>query len=341
MNIIKNINPFSQLSSASFSESKQRVYFIGLQGVLALFFITPFAMMRFLNNEIIKGVTDILIVIGMLSLSAYVVYGGGKRFVNQLTYFFSAIYILGATVTFYFGDVYSIMWVYPAAISCYFVLDSKYSIYYTTFFLIALTLIGINKLDALSLGIITTNYVATCCLAFILSVQIIHDRRMIENYSFYDVLTGAKTRNLLVQDLQTAIKENKAQPDSHLSLIIFDIDHFKKINDTRGHCIGDHVLKQVTKTVNKQLTSEQNIYRYGGEEFFILVNMGSNEALELAERIRIAAEQADHIAGIKATISLGVAEHKKEEGLEMLTQRADKALYSSKESGRNQVTVAT
>lgn len=340
MNIFKSINFFSQLSSARFSESKQRIYFIGLQGVLALFFITPFALMRFLNDEIIKGVIDTAIVIGMLSLSAYVVYGGGKRFVNQLTYFFSAIYIIGATVTFYFGDVYSVMWVYPAAISCYFVLDSKHSVYYTTAFLIALTLIGINKLDALSLGIITTNYIATCCLAFILSVQILHDRKMIENYSFYDVLTGAKTRNLLVQDLQVAIQESKANPNSHLSLIIFDIDHFKKINDTKGHCIGDHILKQVVKIVNKQLTVEQNIYRYGGEEFFILVNLRANESLELAERIRMAAQQAEYIAGIQATISLGVAEHKKEEGLEMLTQRADKALYSSKEGGRNRSTLA-
>lgn len=340
MNIFK-INKFPKLSSDSFSESKQRIYFIGLQGILALFFITPFAVMRFLNNEIIKGVIDILIVIGMLSLSAYVVYGGGKRFVNQLTYFFSAIYIVGATLTFYFGDVYSIMWAYPAAISCYFVLDSKHSVYYTTAFLVALTLIGINKVDALSLGIIAANYIATCCLAFILSVQIIHDRKVIENYSFYDVLTGSKTRNLLVQDLQTAIEESKVNPSGHLSLIIFDIDHFKKINDAKGHCIGDHILKEVVKTVNKQLTVDQSIYRYGGEEFFILINLHANESLELAEHIRIAVQNAEYIAGIQTTISLGIAEHKKEEGLEMLTQRADKALYSSKEGGRNRSTLAT
>lgn len=330
-----------KLFQANDSTPNQRLYFVGLQGVLALFFITPFAVMRFLNAEYLKGIIDLIIVAGMFLVSIYVMYGNGKKFLNPLTYFFSAIYTIGSAVVFYFGDSYSVMWTYPAAISCYFVLHSRHAIYYSVSLLFALAFIGFLKLGTLELIIVLSNYIATCTLAFILSIQIAHDRKMIENYTFYDVLTGAKTRNLLINDLQEAIAEHDKNETPHLSIIIFDIDHFKNINDKKGHSIGDHVLKQVTEVTNSQLSLDQNIYRYGGEEFFVLLKMNAHKALDLAERMRVEAENANYISGLKATISLGVAEHKLDERLESLTQRADKALYASKEGGRNRSTLAT
>ncbi len=322
------------------SETQLRIYFIGLQGILAFFFITPFAVMRFMNGEIVKGLIDIAIVGGMLSLSAYVVYGSGKRFASQLAYFFSAIYVIGATAVVYYSDIFTIMWIFPPAISCYFVLSAKNSIYYTIFFITACVVVAFDKFTGLQWSMIISGYIATCALSFVLSVKVVHDRKAIENYSCYDVLTGAKTRNLLIKDLHEGIENRKKYADSSLSVIIFDIDHFKHINDRKGHSIGDHALKQVTKVANAQLTVEQNIYRYGGEEFFVLVEMNVHQAYDLAERMRMAVESSDNISGLEVTISLGVAEHKLDESLESLTQRSDKALYSSKENGRNRSTIA-
>lgn len=330
------INNIRQILSADNSEAQLRVYFIGLQGLLALLFITPFAIMRFLNAEILKGLIDLAIVVGMLALSFYVVYGPGKRFASQLAYFFSSIYIVGANVVVYFSDIYTVMWMFPAAISCYFVLNAKHAIVYTLLAIFVFFILNFNKFTNVQLIIVIATYIATCGLTFVLSVQIVHDRKAIQNYAFYDVLTGAKTRNLLIKELQEAI-EQKISP---LSIIVFDIDHFKNINDTKGHSIGDYTLKQVVKTVNARLTTEQNIYRYGGEEFFILLNLNAHHSLELAEKIRSAVEKSEGIAGIKITISLGVAEHKENENLENLTKRADKALYASKEGGRNRSTLA-
>lgn len=322
---------------SSYSEIQMRIYFIGLQGLLAFLFITPFAIMRFLNGEIVKGLVDLAIVIGLFGIAIYVIYGSGKRFANQLSYFFASVYIIGATAAVYFGDVYTSMWIFPTAICCYFILNIKYSIIYTSAMLIMNITLSIDKFTQLQLFVIITSYIGSCVFAFILSIQIIHDRKTIENYAFYDVLTGAKTRNILVRELQEAIE----QETSPLSIIAFDIDHFKRINDTRGHAIGDHTLKQVVKTVNGHLTPEQNIYRYGGEEFFILVELDAQAAFRLAEQVRIAVEKSEGLAGIKVTISSGITEHKEGENLEDLTKRADDALYKSKQNGRNQSTLAT
>lgn len=321
---------------SSYSEVQMRIYFIGLQGVLAFLFITPFAVMRFVNAEILKGLIDMAIVVGLFGISIYVVYGSGKRFANQLSYFFAATYTIGATAAVYFGDIYTVMWIFPTAICSYFILSVKHSVIATVLMLLVNLVTSADKFTEIQLFVIVTSYISTCLLSFILSIQIIHDRKTIENYAFYDVLTGAKTRNLLVKELQEAI-EQKTSP---LSIIAFDIDHFKRINDTKGHSIGDHTLKQVTRTVNNQLTPEQNIYRYGGEEFFILVELEAEQALRLAEKARIAVEKSEGLAGIKVTISSGIAEHKEDENLEDLTKRADEALYKSKESGRNCSTIA-
>lgn len=317
-----------------------KVYFVGLQGILALFFISPFAVMRFLSENYLIAAIDIAIIVGMVTLSTYVIYGKGRKFVDQLAYFFAFIYVVGALAVVKFSDIYSVMWTLPAAISCYFVLPARHAIAYTAF-LLAMTLIfDSGRYEPVQFIIIVSSYVATCWLSFILSVQIVHDRKAIENYALYDVLTGAKTRNVLMKDLQAAMEKYKNKEIKHLSLIVLDIDHFKKINDECGHQVGDHALKKVVKVVNSQLALEQNIYRYGGEEFFILVELPIAEALALAEKAREATASAKNKAERVITISLGVAEHLENEHLECFMKRADEALYASKEGGRNRVTKA-
>lgn len=317
-----------------------KVYFVGLQGILSLFFVTPFAVMRFLSENYLIAAIDIAIIVGMVTLSTYVIYGKGRKFVDQLAYFFALIYVVGALAVVKYSDIYAIMWTFPAAISCYFVLPARHAIAYTVFLLAVSIIFDYDRYEPVQLIIIISSYVATCWLSFILSVQVIHDRKAIENYALYDVLTGAKTRNVLMKDLQAAMEKCKSKEIDHLSLIVFDIDHFKKINDECGHQVGDHALKKVVKAVNSQLSLEQNIYRYGGEEFFILVELPVAEALVLAEKAREATEASRNKAERVITISLGVAEHLENEHLECLMKRADAALYASKEGGRNRVSKA-
>lgn len=125
------------------------------------------------------------------------------------------------------------------------------------------------------------------------------------------------------------------------SICIFDLDHFKRVNDTFGHAAGDTVLKTVAQETHKNLRNIDHIARYGGEEFIlILTNAEKDEALDCAERIRrvVARLVFDNLPDdIRITISVGVTEFKSGEPIQDAINRADKALYRAKLNGRDRV----
>ena len=127
-----------------------------------------------------------------------------------------------------------------------------------------------------------------------------------------------------------------------LSLLLLDIDHFKVYNDTYGHLEGDKVLVRIGEVIKACLRKMDTAYRYGGEEFtVILPETNGQEAIHVAERIRSSIEQEvfspDSGQENKITISIGVTEHINGERISALVERADKAMYISKENGRNRI----
>lgn len=158
-----------------------------------------------------------------------------------------------------------------------------------------------------------------------------------------DVLTGAMTRRAFSETLRkTFAAHNRTQGKT--TLVMFDLDHFKKINDTHGHAAGDAVLKAVSKTVLRELRVEDSFGRVGGEEFAIaLANATATEAADVANRIRKAIE-AIVVPGypqIKVTSSFGLAEATPDVlNVDDWSERADAELYRAKSSGRNRVCVA-
>lgn len=161
-----------------------------------------------------------------------------------------------------------------------------------------------------------------------------------------DVLTGAYTKRALL-DRGPEVMKRAIQLEEPLSLLVFDLDHFKKVNDLFGHPGGDYVLKEFGRVVlNKVVRSEDFFARYGGEEFvLILLNSNLTIGSEVAERLRKTIETHTFNYNnqiIPITISIGVTERKPEEvEWDKLFDRADQAAYSSKKSGRNCVTVVS
>lgn len=160
-----------------------------------------------------------------------------------------------------------------------------------------------------------------------------------------DMMTKLKIRHYFETALISRMDEAKAY-GLPVSLIMMDIDHFKRLNDTYGHTCGDMVIKKVAATIQSCVRQLDTAARYGGEEFaVILPEAGIEKANDIAKRIRQKVEEMiieykDH--KIKVTISLGVAEfslHKDTEN-RVFIDRADKALYHSKQQGRNRVTLA-
>jgi diguanylate cyclase (GGDEF)-like protein len=122
------------------------------------------------------------------------------------------------------------------------------------------------------------------------------------------------------------------------SIIMLDIDHFKQINDTHGHLIGDRVLQQFATRVSSALRSDGHLIRWGGEEFLVLIRgISERDAFTVAERLRTAINNDLFLPVGKLTASGGATSRRDNDTLESLITRADKALYKAKLNGRNQV----
>ncbi|MFP3012324.1 MAG: PleD family two-component system response regulator [Rickettsia sp.] len=162
------------------------------------------------------------------------------------------------------------------------------------------------------------------------------------NLAAKDGLTGLFNRRYFDIHLKQMIE--KANKESiKLYLLMCDIDNFKHVNDTYGHQAGDKVLTIVSRILKNTLRVTDLIARFGGEEFTILLtDIDISKAIETAERVRVKIEYMDfhiedQIEPLKKTISIGITEYKKEESIESFIERADKAMYEAKTTGKNKV----
>lgn len=158
-----------------------------------------------------------------------------------------------------------------------------------------------------------------------------------------DPLTGICNRSALDETLQRELSHAQRK-GSNCALMIIDIDHFKAINDKFGHIIGDYALKEIAQRTDQCKRDGDLLFRYGGEEFVVLLRDTDLEGAQLlAERIRSCiASVPCACAGIELdiTVSIGISSLRKHDNPLSLFARADQALYSAKNSGRNQVCIA-
>jgi diguanylate cyclase (GGDEF)-like protein/PAS domain S-box-containing protein len=169
----------------------------------------------------------------------------------------------------------------------------------------------------------------------------------IEEISIRDVLTGCFNRRKFDMNIVDEISRAKRY-HRDLSLLMIDIDWFKKYNDFHGHTSGDNVLRQLVKLLHKESRDTDRLYRYGGEEFIIILpETGKLEAVNLAKRLRAAVEKmlftGEELSQPQKglTISIGVSSFPDDgKGIKQLIDAADKALYTAKEQGRNRVCAA-
>ena len=151
-----------------------------------------------------------------------------------------------------------------------------------------------------------------------------------------DELTGLYNRRKLIAELERRFAEFRRYHHP-LSLIIFDIDLFKQVNDKYGHLRGDAVLQELTQLCAELIRDHDTLGRFGGEEFaLILPNIRATEAATTAERLRkaIAEHSFQHIGSITISLGLTIA-REDDDTIENLISRADEALYNAKRNGRN------
>jgi diguanylate cyclase (GGDEF)-like protein/PAS domain S-box-containing protein len=160
--------------------------------------------------------------------------------------------------------------------------------------------------------------------------------RRLEEMSRRDYLTDLYNRRALMEKLDFEIKRRNRTKTS-LSVVMLDLDHFKQVNDTHGHQVGDQVLVQVADLLRKTVREIDIVGRYGGEEFLVILpDCPAKEAVNVAERIRAGVAGFDFNLSLKLTISGGVAEYIGGNS-DNLIEIADQNLYLAKNSGRNKI----
>lgn len=167
-------------------------------------------------------------------------------------------------------------------------------------------------------------------------------QKRLELMATTDKLTGLANRQAYDLLMAQALKDAQRSGET-MSLLLFDIDNFKTVNDQYGHLAGDHVITKVGDIAKENLRASDIVCRWGGEEYIVLLNKCSEaDALHLAEKLRLAIAQARFVyqdKSIQTTASFGITQYRPGDSEDAILSRADHALYAAKEAGRDQVKV--
>ena len=163
----------------------------------------------------------------------------------------------------------------------------------------------------------------------------------LSNKASTDELTGIYNRRR-IEELMADYIESEENTNKNICILLIDIDHFKDVNDTYGHEVGDQVLRKVAATIQRHVGLNSVAGRWGGEEFMIAIkNKTMQEALRMAEEIRSAVANENYDPVKNLTISVGLIETKPDENIKQVYKRVDDELYNAKKSGRNRVSYNT
>ena len=189
------------------------------------------------------------------------------------------------------------------------------------------------------IGLVLITIVFFSCLFFVIK-KLEASYRSVRKLSNIDPLTNVRNRRSFFELSEQAITVAQRTREP-LSLLMIDLDGFKKINDSHGHLVGDEILLHFIQAVEKNIRKSDIFSRFGGDEFNLLLHDTKHDgALELAEKIRSFIKHHPYVNGKKSiafTVSIGVAQYDGESSMSELIHKADNALYDAKETGRNRV----
>ena len=167
-------------------------------------------------------------------------------------------------------------------------------------------------------------------------MRLIEEKKKLITESLTDPLTGILNRRAILEELSQRMNHHLYDFE-HLSILMLDIDFFKKINDNYGHIVGDKVLIKVSEIISQLIRGFDTVGRYGGEEFLVILpNTNSENAYKAAERIRKKIEETEFDDIEHLTVSIGFTSYA-DESIEILINKADQNLYEAKRTGRNKV----
>lgn len=304
---------------------------------LKIFLVSAFALLigaifKAVENDFIVVVADVLMV-GIFLLAAFQEATKRERIPSDF-------FILQMVTLFYMLVVYQspeviYLWSYPIVMVYYFLLPHQKAISLNAVLLVwsALITYSILPIEYFARYIVTLSTASVFAYSF--SVLVAKQSKILKQQAQTDVLTGLGNRRAMEAELETELSRLKRYKGDSC-LMILDIDHFKSINDKFGHATGDKALNALANIVKQRLRKCDRIFRYGGEEFVIILpNTELQHGVLLAEYFRELVSHTELIDEVNLTISVGVTEMVVGEDWKTCFERADRHLYVAKKQGRN------
>ena len=308
-----------------------------LFGIISIVMFLPGSVFIFFEGYGALAIA-VLCMLGILALNGF------SAIRNKVPQSMLALFV--ASITFATGlslfqrGLFGVFWTFPAILFINFLAFGRLAkIYTAVYFVFVGSLmfyhleIGIAARAVLSLflTILVTN-------VFVGMIDKLH-KQLVEQ-STVDPLTGALNRRQMDMILQEAV-ERKRRNHTPASLLVFDVDQFKSVNDKYGHAVGDRVLKDLVSLIHGRARLLDRLFRLGGEEFMLfLPDTDGHGAFALAEEYRMLISEADFIKDRVITISIGLTELESGETIDEWMKRGDDALFSAKHNGRNQIVEA-
>jgi diguanylate cyclase (GGDEF)-like protein len=298
--------------------------------------LLPFGINNFVQGRIWLGLSNLLVVVGF-GVNAFAIFRGRPTPLPIALVLVPGLAALPLAV--HSQGVVGALWTYPALVMFHFVLERRQANALNVTLVLAVSAMSVRPLGAgLSVRVFVT-LMLTILFSNIFSAIVERLQRQLEEQAIRDPLTGAFNRRHMDRCLDEAV-ERRRRYASAATLLVFDLDHFKRINDEQGHDGGDKVLQELVERLRARLRRLDLLFRSGGEEFAVLLpETGLPEGVALAEELRKACA-GQPLAGNRVTLSAGVAALGEGEGREEWVRRGDRALYAAKSAGRDRVVAA-
>ncbi|WP_337840780.1 GGDEF domain-containing protein [Rheinheimera sp.] len=313
---------------------------VTLVGVLASFTLVPFVLYRLASGDYLVATVDLLL-IGTCSLSVQWAWRTGDT--ERPGLMMAVAFCIGAVTVVYKLGSDALYWIYPLMMFLFFLVAPLKALWLLLSMLSAIALLYLSDqshifASSFQFVVFIATTLITCIFAYIFAYRTHLQRNELRKLATIDPLTGACNRHHLSDELTAAVQHYRTTGrDSGLMLL--DLDHFKSINDQYGHQTGDQILMQLVPLLRQMVRQQDQIYRYGGEEFVILVQgIELADLHQLAEKVRHGIWQQLTLPDDKTiTTSIGIACTSQARDWSHWLQLADQALYQAKHQGRNKV----
>ncbi|SDG69087.1 diguanylate cyclase (GGDEF) domain-containing protein [Pseudomonas benzenivorans] len=308
-----------------------------LMGLFGIMGISPYAVYRLAEGNYLVSLADTTIVLSTLFAVLYAWRTGDTV---KPGIYLAIIFSAGSTLIAINLGVNGLFWIYPLILFNFFMVSPGKAMLATLMVLAALVghaLIvpgtvfesSYQMVSFLVTGMMAS--VLTCIFAYRTRSQ----RDQLQALAIQDPLTGARNRRAMNEELKIAVASHRRHGNSH-AVLVMDLDHFKRINDTFGHQAGDQVLVAFVELIKRSSRQEDRLFRFGGEEFLLLLPNTDKPGLRAAAaHLQRQVAQDLQGPGGPVTMSVGGAILRRGEHWESWLQRADQRLYRAKSAGRN------